>query len=172
MKKCRKCEVELVVGDNWTSCNKKNCKNICRDCDRKRKSEWAKANRDKCAASKSAYYKRNAELVNSRSASWAKNNPEKRRVIKANWQQSNKDKRASYRAKRRASKLDQTPEMNRAELVEIEEMYRYHQIFNGVMPEKEWHVDHINALANGGLHHPSNLQVLTAHDNLSKGARV
>jgi len=70
-------------------------------------------------------------------------------------------------AKRRARKKGLTPEMNRAELVEIEAMYMYNKIMPG-----DWEVDHIKALANGGLHHPSNLQVLTAHDNRSKGARA
>ena len=31
------------------------------------------------------------------------------------------------------------------------------------------HVDHIRPLAAGGVHHPENLQILTAQDNLSKG---
>lgn len=34
-----------------------------------------------------------------------------------------------------------------------------------------WHVDHIRALAKGGPHHESNLQVLPAKVNLRKGSR-
>lgn len=32
------------------------------------------------------------------------------------------------------------------------------------------HVDHIRPLAAGGVHHPDNLQIITAKDNLSKGS--
>ena len=32
----------------------------------------------------------------------------------------------------------------------------------------EHHVDHIKPLSKGGLHHPDNLQILTAHDNIVK----
>jgi hypothetical protein len=33
------------------------------------------------------------------------------------------------------------------------------------------HVDHVRPLAHGGRHHPTNLQILTATENLSKGAK-
>lgn len=34
----------------------------------------------------------------------------------------------------------------------------------------QYHVDHVKPLAAGGRHHPSNLQILTAAENLSKGS--
>lgn len=35
----------------------------------------------------------------------------------------------------------------------------------------EYHVDHIKPLARGGRHHPSNLRIITAKENLKKGAK-
>ena len=35
---------------------------------------------------------------------------------------------------------------------------------------KDHHVDHIRPLSAGGLHHPDNLQVITAEENLKKGS--
>ena len=97
---------------------------------------------------------------------WARENPERHR---ANGRRAyaNGKRRPQDAAKRRAKKKNQTPEMNAAEWAEINAMYLYNQI----MPCK-WHVDHIDPLDNGGLHHPSNLQILSEHDNCSKGARI
>ena len=78
----------------------------------------------------------------------------------------NPDAYAFNRQKYRARVKEQTPEMNVAEIVEMREIYKYNKIMPG-----DWHVDHIIALENGGQHHPSNLQILSQFDNLSKGAR-
>ena len=118
-----------------------------------------------------AYHKAYREANKAKRRAYMEANKVKVAAQKKAYQEDNKEKTNSHTAKRRARKLDQTPDLNIAEKVEIESMYLYNGIFNAVMPEKEWHVDHIVALANGGLHHPSNLQVLTKHDNLSKGAR-
>ena len=70
-------------------------------------------------------------------------------------------------ARYRAKKLNQTPEMSKAEWLEIEGFYMYNDIMPG-----DWHVDHIYPISKGGLHHPNNLQILSGHDNISKGART
>ena len=73
----------------------------------------------------------------------------------------------SNAARYRARKLNQTPDMNKSEWAEIEGLYMY----NEIMP-KVWHVDHVDPLSKGGLHHPSNLQILSDHDNHTKGDRI
>ena len=79
----------------------------------------------------------------------------------------NAGKRANSSANRRARVRNQTPEMNSAEKAEIDAMYLYNQIMPG-----KWHVDHVDPIDNGGLHPPENLQILSEHDNCSKGHRV
>ena len=69
--------------------------------------------------------------------------------------------------KRRAAKKNQTPDMNSGELAEIEGFYLYNQVMEG-----KWHVDHIDPIDNGGLHHPLNLQILSQHDNQTKSAKI
>ena len=82
------------------------------------------------------------------------------------YQQLQKAKSASIGAIRRARAKSDTPWMNQAEYAEMEAMYLY----NYVMPGCH-HVDHIEPLAKGGMHHPTNLQLLTKSENLSKHDR-
>lgn len=97
-------------------------------------------------------------------------------LINANFYSKNKDtyykeyleiNRSDYiarNAKRRAAKLQATPQW--ADLEKIKDIYKN-------CPEG-YHVDHIYPLTSNwvcGLHVPENLQYLTAEDNLRKGNR-
>jgi 5-methylcytosine-specific restriction endonuclease McrA len=62
-------------------------------------------------------------------------------------------------------------------LLNLEEMDRIYKIYAECQFLTEvtgikHHVDHIMPLAKGGLHHPDNLQILTAEENLKKGVKV
>ncbi len=146
MKTCKVCSSIDITNGNLKARNY-----LCRDCDSKKGRAWRGENKDHCQKRDSKKYFSDRDRKIQVKKDWAKNNPEKV-LAKA--------------AKRRATKLGQTPEMNKAELVEIESMYMYNEIMLG-----DWHVDHIQPLAAGGLHHPSNLQVLSKFDNLTKGAK-
>ena len=152
MKRCRKCEVELVVGDNWTAGLHRHNNYICKVCH---------------SGSVKKYWSKNPEKRKDNWASWYENNKGYRSEYMSSWGKENQHKKNAITRKYVANKLAQTPEMNKAELVEIESMYMYNQIMPG-----NWHVDHIDPLVNGGLHHPGNLQVLTQSENCSKGGRV
>jgi 5-methylcytosine-specific restriction endonuclease McrA len=146
---------------------------------------WYQANKERIRDSRKAYYHANKEIQKAKREDYFKNyresnrekiasgqraydaaNREKNNARTKIWSEENREKRNSKEAGRRARKLNQTPDLNIAEKVEIQCMYLYNQIMPG-----DWHVDHIVALANGGLHHPANLQILSKFDNLSKGAR-
>ena len=55
----------------------------------------------------------------------------------------------------------------RKQIIGIYKKSRFKTFETGI----EHHVDHIKPLAKGGRHHPSNLQIITAKENLSKGAK-
>lgn len=79
--------------------------------------------------------------------------------------------RAADNAKRRALRRKQTPPLTATEQRRIVEIYaQCGQLSQstGVLH----HVDHRIPLSKGGAHHPDNLQILTASDNLKKGNRL
>ncbi len=105
--------------------------------------------------------------------------PENSRRRLRNWRQNNPDKRkAQYdrdetknarAAKRRATKRNQTPDLNLEQKRAIIDLYSVAKSLTettGIPHE----VDHIKPISKGGLHHPDNLQILTRDDNRKKGS--
>ena len=110
---------------------------------------------------------------------------EKRKKYMLVWAETNKEKMKEYRkkyahslkgmiisrekcAKRRAKQKCPLSLGDKEQIKLIyEECYRITQETG--IPH---HVDHIIPLALGGLHHPSNLQILTAEENLKKGCKL
>lgn len=150
MKTCGKCKVEKELTEFYR-CKRDGVQSWCKSC----KKLWTVENRDSVNTSKRKWKENNREHNRACSREYSKQ-----------WAKDNREKDNANTSKRRARVKGLTPEMNKAELVEIESMYMYNQIMPG-----DWHVDHIKPLAAGGLHHPSNLQVLSKFDNLSKGAK-
>jgi hypothetical protein len=133
--------------------------------------------------------KDNPEKVKEQVKAWVKANPEKikgymKKASKA-WHERNPDYQSNFykahkeryvaaRARRRAAQESATPSwLTAIDKAMIQEMYdvseaRYIQ--TGI----KHHVDHIvpiNGKGVAGMHVPWNLQVITAHENLSKGWR-
>lgn len=184
MKTCSKCKVEKEA----TEFHKDKSRNdglsyICKGCDSKKVKKWnmKEGSREKSRASERGRYWMNPEKFRKKNRRYQSENQDSIRSYRKRYYEENRGdqlaKSKIYREenpgyfaaatrKRKATKLAQTPEMNKAELVEIESMYLYNQVMPGA-----WEVDHIKPLAAGGLHHPSNLQILTEHENRSKGAK-
>lgn len=71
----------------------------------------------------------------------------------------------------RASKFSQTPVLTKEENERILSIYKECARLTETTGVPH-HVDHIHPISKGGLHHPDNLQILTATENMSKGAKT
>ena len=86
--------------------------------------------------------------------------------------EANRHKTAAY-LKRRKQRLEvQTPRLTKAEQERIQRLYEERDRLNEASGCIEYHVDHIIPLAKGGMHHPGNLQLITAAENMRKGAKL
>jgi hypothetical protein len=165
----------------WRAKNPEKQAAICKTYDEK--------NRDKRSEYAKQYRKDNPEKIKADHAKWVEENPEKIKsyAIKAStvWRvrnpeyykehyKANKERYVAARARRRAAQDSATPSwLSAIDKAMIQEMYdvseaRYIQ--TGI----KHHVDHIvpiNGKNVAGMHVPWNLQVITAHENLSKGWR-
>ena len=150
---------------------------------------YYEANKEKRKARSKAYYETNKEevLVKSkvyrkatkdRIKAYREANREKRKAQKKSWYAANKikvkaycrvnkDKRRVYEANRRALKFRATIRLTELDKFVIEEIYNLAKVRTEQIGF-DWHVDHIIPLTKGGLHKPTNLQVVPATWNLQK----
>ena len=147
--------------------------------------KWAKANPEKTRANKRRYHEKNRAKKQKLAAEWQRRNPERARAASrrwyakntnaarssvAKWRRENRDKCVAQDARRRARKLAAAVPLTLQEKLDVAEIYRKARGLTKLIGEP-YHVDHIKPLSKGGLHHPSNLQVLRGTDNLKKGNR-
>ena len=81
-------------------------------------------------------------------------------------------KSAIYLRKRKQRLREQTPELSDDEEALIQHVYDQRDMLNQAAGFIQYHVDHIIPLAKGGQHHPDNLQVISASENVRKGTKV
>ena len=81
-------------------------------------------------------------------------------------------KSAIYLQRREERLREQTPELSDEEEELIQQIYEQRDRLNQVAGFTQYHVDHVSPLAKGGQHHPDNLQVISANENVRKGAKV
>ena len=89
------------------------------------------------------YYKDNKQTVDIKNKQYRKDNPEKM---------------AAYYVKYNRTKNNQTPDLTKEEQNKIDRLYEIRDLLNH--DKIDFHVDHIQPLSKGGLHHPDNLQIL------------
>lgn len=138
----------------------------CKDCVK----AHYEANKEKYAEYSKAYYEANKE----RYAAYREANKEKIAEQTKAYREANKEKMAEKYSRRRARKRNAIPKFLRKCEVEkqrLRDIYRLRDVMS-VATGIEYHVDHMWPLSDGGPHWSGNLQVITAQDNLSKGASV
>jgi 5-methylcytosine-specific restriction endonuclease McrA len=117
------------------------------------------------------YRDNNRELCNERARKSRYKKVEYYREKNRLYRMNNLEKHAAKEARRRALKREQTPELTSLEESAIYALYFISKVLSNSCDE-QFHVDHIIPLAKGGLHTFENLQILTAKENLAKGARI
>ena len=165
------------VAAKWRAENRErhlaNCALWCSENKEKRRvdnARWRAENVETVRALRKKWARENPEKVKAGIKKWNEKNPERLRKSHLKWRSAHPERVAAIVARRRAKKRDATPPITEAEVAAIAEIYRQCRLvtkFTGV----KYHVDHILAIANGGKHHPDNLQILPAIENMRKGAR-
>ena len=161
-------DLELFIKSKHCKYNRSN---ICRSCESARSKQYYQDNRKIILERQLGYYVNNSKAIKEYQLSFRQNNKELFKIRDKGYRKKytstlkGKITNLTKNAKRRALKLQQTPNLTGADTVAIKIIYTLARATNK-------HVDHIIPLAKGGLHHPMNLQVLSAKDNLEKSDSV
>ncbi len=133
-----------------------------------------KRSKEELRAAGRAYYRANKASILAKAALRSCANSQKAVARVAAWRKSHpeamKISRARDCAKRRAREKTAIPILSAQERAAITEIYRRRDLLTK-LTGVQYHVDHVISLKKHGKHHPDNLQVLTATENMRKGAR-
>ena len=165
-KVCTKCKQEKGLEDFARDSKKADKRRSnCKGCERL----YRKANREKRLLQKKQWFLKNKDKVQVRRKKYYHANKDKFKKYMEQYRINNPEKINANKSKRRAAKLRATPEW--ADPKKIEHVYwvcNFLSKYIGI----EHHVDHIHPLQSDmicGLHVHTNLQILTAEENRSKG---
>jgi hypothetical protein len=169
LKKCSKCDLPKDRAEFYKDKRASDgLASSCKACHKLALKSWAGRNREKLMSASKRWRNRNPDKVRAGLAAWAEKNRERKSELQSQYAKRHPHKINALIAKRKAAKLQATPLWaNDTEIRRQYELAKRLWAETGV----EHHVDHIVPLQSAlvcGLHVESNLQVLTAFDNLSK----
>ena len=131
---------------------------------------WQEANPEKARASKKAWYESNLEKVKAIDKAYYAANSDKVKARTKAWAEANPDRAAAMAGKSlaisRGGSVSDSYDLELCIPFYAESRRRTRE--TGIKHD----VDHIIPISKGGLHCQSNLQVLTAYENRSKGDTV
>ena len=137
--------------------------------------EYSAAHKQEISLKNSKYHAQHRERINMRKQTW-RDSPHGKALMQsrnAAYIQTPHGKAvsAAKSAKRRALKIKQTPKLNNIERQQMVAIYKrcQHLTESTGIPH---HVDHRIPISKHGEHHPNNLQILTAEQNIKKGNRL
>jgi len=140
----------------------------------------------KCKGIRSKWFHKNIDKVGNRLKEWRLANPNKNKEAKENWIKKNPDKRkqiaSEYQRKNphvvsrnnanRRSNLDNSILMLHRDQENIMKTIYEKSLRISECTGIKHHVDHVIPISRGGYHIHTNLQVLPAKINMSKGAKL
>jgi hypothetical protein len=135
---------------------------------------YQKANKEKVRAWQQAYYLANKESRTTTIKAYQKANKEKIAATKRAYREANADKVNADNSRRKALKLKLIPKhlkncpVEKQRVLDIFKLCRLISMATGV----KHHVDHMWPVSDGGPEWSGNLQIITAHENLTKHASV
>lgn len=169
VKTCTKCGVSKLFSEFHKRANRKiGIASYCKPCSSSRARAWQNENFEHDAARKKVWRSSNPELVYQLRKNWFEANPEKRNAQAKAYRERNPGKCGALYAAKRARKVN--AEVEWADKAKIQEIYLEAKRLTNETGIAH-HVDHIIPLRNKrvcGLHVESNLQILTAAENLKK----
>ena len=162
MKKCTGCK-EVKHKEQFTKRSTKegSYRSRCKECTFKKDKIYQGVNCNLIKEKRHKRYLKNKKIENEASSNYSKNN---------------QGRINAKTSKRRALKLQATPDwLTAAQLEEMVDIYKQAKELEQIFFNRKFHVDHIVPLQGKdvcGLHVPWNLQILTAEENIKKGNRL
>ena len=170
MKRCKECEVELVVGDNWAPSSARSRRYDCRQCAKTKQAVWRRENADKIQGYNAAWLAKNDNRARNLASqkSWRADNADYLREWAREYQRDNPRVLANNANRRARMRAALAPDRDEAAIKRLYELAVNLTEKFGVA----YHVDHVFPISKGGLHHQDNMVVMIADLNRAKSDHI